>query len=165
MLAMVPALAFYAVAERRLTGGLTAGATKGRPVPRDLHPRGNSVKRLTAVILLALTTRVAAAGPVPPATGPAIDFRAELQPVDGFGSSMAFQRADPPHDARGLSPAQRREVLDLLLSKEKGAGLSILRLGVGSSTDRVPPARPPLTRGRPVHGVMGVGPEVLGRPP
>ncbi|MGV9770496.1 carbohydrate ABC transporter permease [Streptosporangium sp. NPDC003464] len=29
VLAMVPALAFYAVAERRLVGGLTAGATKG----------------------------------------------------------------------------------------------------------------------------------------
>ncbi|MFD8564069.1 hypothetical protein ACFV1N_42955 [Streptosporangium canum] len=29
VLAMVPALGFYAVAERRLVGGLTAGATKG----------------------------------------------------------------------------------------------------------------------------------------
>ncbi|WP_229832870.1 hypothetical protein [Streptomyces narbonensis] len=69
--------------------------------------------------------------------GPAIDFRAALQPIDGFGFSMAFQRADLLHGARGLSPAKQREVLDLLLSKEKGAGLSILRLGIGSSTDRV----------------------------
>ncbi|MEU4077080.1 hypothetical protein DEJ45_03535 [Streptomyces venezuelae] len=92
---------------------------------------------LTAVILLALTTHVAAADPAPPATGPAIDFRAELQPIDGFGFSMAFQRADLLHGARGLSPAKRREVLDLLLDKERGAGLSILRLGIGSSTDRV----------------------------
>jgi raffinose/stachyose/melibiose transport system permease protein len=29
VLAMVPALAFYSVAERQLVGGLTAGATKG----------------------------------------------------------------------------------------------------------------------------------------
>ena len=29
VLAMVPALGFYAVAERQLIGGLTAGATKG----------------------------------------------------------------------------------------------------------------------------------------
>ncbi|MCB8901307.1 glycoside hydrolase [Streptomyces sp. NPDC056664] len=66
-----------------------------------------------------------------------IDFRAELQPIDGFGFSMAFQRADLLHGARGLSPAKQREVLDLLLSEDKGAGLSILRLGIGSSTDRV----------------------------
>ncbi|MGW5780667.1 glycoside hydrolase family 30 protein [Streptomyces sp. NPDC003863] len=66
-----------------------------------------------------------------------IDFRAELRPIDGFGFSMAFQRADLLHGARGLGPAKQREVLDLLLSKEKGAGLSILRLGIGSSTDRV----------------------------
>ncbi len=29
VMAMVPALAFYAIAERQLIGGLTAGATKG----------------------------------------------------------------------------------------------------------------------------------------
>ena len=29
VLAMIPALLFYAVAERQLIGGLTAGATKG----------------------------------------------------------------------------------------------------------------------------------------
>ncbi|MEU3607462.1 glycoside hydrolase [Streptomyces sp. NPDC035033] len=90
---------------------------------------------LTAVVLLALTTQ-AAADPAAPARA-AVDFRARLQPIDGFGFSMAFQRADLLHGARGLGPAKRREVLDLLLSKEKGAGLSILRLGIGSSTDRV----------------------------
>jgi raffinose/stachyose/melibiose transport system permease protein len=29
VLAMIPALAFYSIAERQLIGGLTAGATKG----------------------------------------------------------------------------------------------------------------------------------------
>ncbi len=101
---------------------------------------------LTAVILLALTSQ-AVAEPAPPAAElvraeaghvrPTVDFRTDLQPIDGFGFSMAFQRADLLNGARGLSPAKRREVLDLLLSKEKGAGLSILRLGIGSSTDRV----------------------------
>jgi hypothetical protein len=33
----------------------------------------------------------------------------------------------------GLSPQRQREVLDLLLSTETGAGLSILRLGIGST--------------------------------
>ncbi|MFI8913006.1 glycoside hydrolase [Streptomyces sp. NPDC053513] len=94
---------------------------------------------LTAVVMLTLTSQ-AAADPAPPAADPArpaIDFRTALQPIDGFGFSMAFQRADLLHGARGLGPAKRREVLDLLFSKDKGAGLSILRLGIGSSTDRV----------------------------
>lgn len=65
------------------------------------------MNRLTALtaILLALTTQAVAA----PAR-PGIDFRAELQPIDGFGFSMAFQRADLLHGARGLSPAKQREV-------------------------------------------------------
>nr|WSX47768.1 hypothetical protein OG409_01585 [Streptomyces sp. NBC_00974] len=79
----------------------------------------------------------AVAAPAPARNGSAIDFRTALQPIDGFGFSMAFQRADLLHDARGLSPSKQREVLDLLLSKDKGAGLSILRLGIGSSTDKV----------------------------
>ncbi|MFI7006249.1 glycoside hydrolase [Streptomyces sp. NPDC050145] len=91
--------------------------------------------------MLALTSQAAAdPAPAPPPAErvrAGIDFGAELQTVDGFGFSMAFQRADLLHGARGLSPAKQREVLDLLLSKEKGAGLSILRLGIGSSTDRV----------------------------
>ncbi|KAA6215805.1 hypothetical protein CP979_01615 [Streptomyces filamentosus] len=89
--------------------------------------------------MLALTSP-AVADPAHPAAGPgriAVDFRAALQPIDGFGFSMAFQRADLLHGARGLGPAKRREVLDLLFDREKGAGLSILRLGIGSSTDRV----------------------------
>ncbi|GAA3894904.1 hypothetical protein GCM10022244_00920 [Streptomyces gulbargensis] len=90
---------------------------------------------LTAVVL-ALTS-LSAPAPAADPPGPVVDFRAALQPIDGFGFSMAFQRADLLAGARGLSPAKRREVLDLLLSKEKGAGLSILRLGIGSSTDRV----------------------------
>ncbi|MEV6728435.1 glycoside hydrolase [Streptomyces sp. NPDC051364] len=97
------------------------------------------MKRLVAstAVLLALTTQAVAAPAHPAPAHPVIDFRAELQPIDGFGFSMAFQRADLLHGARGLSPAKQREVLDLLLSKGKGAGLSILRLGIGSSTDRV----------------------------
>ncbi|WP_229335100.1 hypothetical protein [Streptomyces flavotricini] len=95
------------------------------------------MKRLIALavpILLALTSQAVAA---PARSGSGIDFRTALQPIDGFGFSMAFQRADLLHGARGLSPAKQREVLDLLLSKDKGAGLSILRPGIGASTDRV----------------------------
>ncbi|RNG25960.1 glycoside hydrolase family 30 protein [Streptomyces botrytidirepellens] len=68
---------------------------------------------------------------------PGADFGRPLQPIDGFGFSEAFQRADLMRGAGGLTPEHRREVLDLLLNRRTGAGLSILRLGIGSSSDEV----------------------------
>ncbi|GAA0846388.1 glycoside hydrolase [Streptosporangium amethystogenes subsp. fukuiense] len=53
-----------------------------------------------------------------------------LQRIDGFGFSQAFRRNEL---VRALPAAKQREILDLWLSPEKGAGLSILRLGIGSS--------------------------------
>ncbi|MBI0300726.1 hypothetical protein JBE04_41320 [Streptomyces sp. PRKS01-29] len=87
-----------------------------------------------AAALLPLTTSSAAAEPVP---GGTVDFGRHLQPIDGFGFSQAFQRADLMHGAQGLTPEHQREVLDLLLNRATGAGLSILRLGIGSSSDEV----------------------------
>lgn len=55
------------------------------------------------------------------------------QHIDGFGICQAFQRADLMRGSRGLPPKRQREVLDLLFSVDYGAGLSILRLGIGSS--------------------------------
>ncbi|MFI9587695.1 glycoside hydrolase [Streptomyces sp. NPDC052236] len=69
-----------------------------------------------------------------PADG-SVAFDRNLQPIDGFGFSQAFQRAAVMHGSQGLSPARQKEVLDLLLSRTKGAGFSILRLGIGSSAD------------------------------
>lgn len=69
----------------------------------------------------------------PPVNG--IEFARDLQPLDGFGISQAFQRAAVMRGAQGLSAPKQQEVLDLLLSRTKGAGLSILRLGIGSSAD------------------------------
>ncbi|MDH2424368.1 glycoside hydrolase [Sphaerisporangium sp. TRM90804] len=75
--------------------------------------------------------------PPPESASPSIvlDARTRHQSIDGFGFSQAFQRADVMHGARGLSEQHQREVLDLLLSRDKGAGLSILRLGIGSSAE------------------------------
>jgi glucosylceramidase len=95
--------------------------------------RGVLVAALTAT-LLPLAAGEGAAEPAPRAGG-SIDFRDELQAIDGFGFSQAFQRADWMRGARGLTPEHQREVLDLLLDRETGAGLSILRLGIGSSPD------------------------------
>ena len=54
------------------------------------------------------------------------------QTMDGFGVSEAFQRAVT---MQRLSTSEQRKFLDLLFSTEKGAGLSILRNGIGSSPD------------------------------
>ncbi|BBJ44046.1 hypothetical protein SSPO_067640 [Streptomyces antimycoticus] len=88
-----------------------------------------------AAALIPLTTSPATAEQ--PGGDGTVDFGQHLQPIDGFGFSQAFQRADVMHGAQGLTPRHQREVLDLLLNRATGAGLSILRLGVGSSSDEV----------------------------
>ncbi|MBC6458201.1 glycoside hydrolase family 30 protein [Actinomadura sp. HBU206391] len=107
-----------------------------------------AVPRLVRRTALTLGTVMALAAPAAPAlaTGApsgSVDFRSGLQPIDGFGFAQPFQRASlmrgtpAPGNTEGLPPAKQREVLDLLLSRDKGAGLSILRLGIGSSADSV----------------------------
>lgn len=64
-----------------------------------------------------------------------IEPETRYQRIDGFGCCLAFQRAALVR--RDLPPARRREMLDLLFNTERGAGLSILRLAIGSSTDGV----------------------------
>ncbi|MCW2915713.1 MAG: Ricin lectin [Actinomycetia bacterium] len=91
-------------------------------------------RALTALIPLAAATALNVA---PAAAADRIDFGRALQPIDGFGFSEAFQRATLMQGARGLTPQAQREVLGLLLDRRSGAGLSILRLGIGSSADSV----------------------------
>jgi glucosylceramidase len=64
-----------------------------------------------------------------------VDFGADLQHIEGFGFSQAFQRAAVMNGLFGLTPEHQQEVLDLLLNPETGAGFSILRLGIGSSAE------------------------------
>jgi glucuronoarabinoxylan endo-1,4-beta-xylanase len=90
------------------------------------------MRRHLALSLLIVCTL---AGPARADDGPSagsVRFRAGLQPIDGFGFSQAFQRADVMRASPGA-----RQILDLLLDREAGAGLSILRLGIGSSADGV----------------------------
>ncbi len=74
---------------------------------------------------------------LPPEAAASVDFGTEHQRIDGFGFSQAFQRAAVMNGLNGLTPEHQREVLDLLLDPETGAGFSILRLGIGSSNDDV----------------------------
>ncbi|MGP4110998.1 glycoside hydrolase family 30 protein [Streptomyces sp. 4N509B] len=102
-----------------------------------------AVAGAVAATLLPVATATATTGAtdtttdrVPRATG-TVDLGRELQTMDGFGISQAFQRAAVMDGLQGLSEENQREVLDLLLDRETGAGISILRLGIGSSPDEV----------------------------
>ena len=61
-----------------------------------------------------------------------VDLSKTYQTIDGFGTSEAFQRAV---QISKLPEDQQRKALDLLFSRTNGAGLSILRNGIGSSPD------------------------------
>ncbi|CAK7213081.1 GH30 xylanase [Sporothrix bragantina] len=61
-----------------------------------------------------------------------VDLAKTYQTMDGFGTSEAFQRAV---QMSKLSETNQRLALDLLFSTEKGAGMTILRNGIGSSPD------------------------------
>lgn len=61
----------------------------------------------------------------------ALDASTEHQTMDGFGFSLAFQRANLI--TNNPSEQYRQELLDLLFSRETGAGFTILRNGIGSS--------------------------------
>ncbi|OCL05531.1 glycoside hydrolase family 30 protein [Glonium stellatum] len=54
------------------------------------------------------------------------------QTIDGFGFSETFQRANQLH---ALSDANQKKALDLLFNTTSGAGMTILRNGIGSSPD------------------------------
>ncbi|KAL2173425.1 glycoside hydrolase family 30 protein [Thermothelomyces heterothallicus CBS 202.75] len=61
-----------------------------------------------------------------------VDLSTTYQRIDGFGTSEAFQRAV---QMSRLPEEGQRRALDVLFSTTNGAGLSILRNGIGSSPD------------------------------
>ena len=100
-----------------------------------------SFRRLVQGALAALTV-LSAAGLVAlggstayAASAATISGTSVLQPVDGFGFSENFGRAAIMGGSEGLSTQHQQEVLDLLLNRNSGAGLSILRLGIGSTAN------------------------------
>jgi O-glycosyl hydrolase len=62
-----------------------------------------------------------------------VDVGIQFQTVDGFGISESFQRAGQIFGKLGLSVTNRYKIVDLLFSNEVGAGLTLLRNGIGSS--------------------------------
>ncbi|KAK4222373.1 glycoside hydrolase superfamily [Podospora fimiseda] len=85
-------------------------------------------------LILGLVPTLASAGTLAPrqSSGITVDLSRTYQTMDGFGTSEAFQRAVT---MQRLSEEEQRKFLDLMFSMDKGAGLSILRNGIGSSPD------------------------------
>ncbi|WP_049556763.1 glycoside hydrolase family 30 protein [Nonomuraea sp. SBT364] len=106
---------------------------------------------LRAVVAVGLLG-FAAVNPARPAGPPGITVREHVrhQEIDGFGLSQAFRRNEL---LRALSEERQREILDLWFDRGTGAGLSILRLGIGSS-----PA------GSPYDHMVSIQPEDPGGP-
>jgi glucuronoarabinoxylan endo-1,4-beta-xylanase len=108
--------------------------------------RGAIICVVASATVLAIAGTPASATPTgvgataaggPETGGNVVSFRHRLQDIDGLGFAVAFQRATLIRGDRGLSPESSRAVLDLLLNRETGAGASIVRIGIGSSTDGV----------------------------
>ncbi|PWI20855.1 hypothetical protein DI272_35110 [Streptomyces sp. Act143] len=98
-----------------------------------------------AALLAVAGTSAAQAPRVSAATTATIDGSTTYQPIDGFGFSEHFGRADIMHGAQGLPAQKQRELLDLLLDRSTGAGLSILRLGIDSGIQPTDPGGPDAT--------------------
>ncbi len=60
-----------------------------------------------------------------------VDFAKGLGRVEGFGFSEAFGQGDA---IKALPEGKRKEVLDLLMGRETGAGFNILRLGINTDS-------------------------------
>jgi len=60
-----------------------------------------------------------------------VDLSQRYQEIDGFGFSEAFQRA---YNIYNLPEPKRSQLVDLLFNTTTGAGFSIVRNGIGSST-------------------------------
>ena len=99
-----------------------------------MAPSTTRLLLLAAATLSQAATLDTAPGLAPRQSGATItvDLTKTYQTIDGFGTSEAFQRAV---QMSKLPESEQRRALDLLFSTTNGAGLSILRNGIGSSPD------------------------------
>ncbi|MFG2130539.1 glycoside hydrolase family 30 beta sandwich domain-containing protein [Streptomyces sp. NPDC048751] len=100
---------------------------------------------VSVAALLTATGVTAAALPEAAATTATINGSTTYQPIDGFGFSEHFGRAEIMRGSQGLPAQKQREILDLLLNRTTGAGLSILRLGIDSGIQPTDPGGPNAT--------------------
>lgn len=77
-------------------------------------------------VVMALVLTVRAEPPAPASVK--ISWSVEKQEIEGFGGSGSFRQAE---NLMKLPPEAQQEVLDLLFSTTKGAGISIIRNAIG----------------------------------
>lgn len=97
--------------------------------------------RFTNTVLAAAAAAVTGAAAAPADTATletrqaantiTVDFSKTYQRMDGFGFSLAFQRANLITNMSDKT--KQRELLDLLFNQTTGAGFSIIRNGIGST--------------------------------
>lgn len=85
------------------------------------HPVANASLSVIAALMMSLPAAAEESNAI-------VKWNAEKQQIDGFGGSGAFRQAE---NLTKLPPEAQQEVLDLLFSTTKGAGLSILRNNIG----------------------------------
>lgn len=96
----------------------------------ELLLAAGTVSQTSAVALWPKSVSIAA----PAAAGDiTVDLTKTYQTMDGFGCSFAFQRANLITNMSDKT--KQRALLDLLFNTTSGAGLSIIRNGIGSSPD------------------------------
>ncbi|NUT51641.1 MAG: cellulose-binding protein [Saccharothrix sp.] len=103
-----------------------------------------SRKRLPAAMVslacvAAATAVVLGQAPASAATTATIDGATSHQSIEGFGFSEAFGRT---RVIQALSATNQQQVLDLIFNRETGAGLSILRNGISSTSSSIQPTNP-----------------------
>ncbi|KAL2020256.1 hypothetical protein VTK56DRAFT_8580 [Thermocarpiscus australiensis] len=76
-------------------------------------------------------TVLAAAAAIRESSTITVDLSRTFQRMDGFGFSLAFQRANLITNMS--DKVKQRELLDLLFNRTTGAGVTILRNGIGPS--------------------------------
>lgn len=79
-----------------------------------------------------------------------LDWSRTAQEIDGFGASGAFHMAA---DLMNFPEPQRSQILDILYSQEKGAGLSVVRNFVGDGGSWGSPTNGPSPSIEPQEGV------------
>ncbi|GIJ63530.1 glycoside hydrolase family 30 protein [Virgisporangium aurantiacum] len=96
---------------------------------------------MTVVAATAVSTGVTGVGQPGAwaASSASINGATSYQSIDGFGFSSAFGRAGL---IRSMSESNQQQVLDLLYSPTTGAGSSILRLGISSTSSSIQPTNP-----------------------
>lgn len=94
--------------------------------------------RFTETVLLAAATGINGVAGAPDGILEArqgntitVDLSRTFQKMDGFGFSLAFQRANLITNMSDKT--KQRELLDLLFNRTTGAGFTILRNGIGST--------------------------------